>query len=322
VNLYQSMRVFCMVAELRSFSAAADRLNLAHSAISKHVALLERRLSARLLHRTSRRVGLTEVGQIYLEQAQRILASIDEVEEGVRHAAVKPSGLLRISVPPWLADEKLAALLARYRERYPDVTLEIDVDLVELGRPSDYGDLDVALRVTNVIDRGMHARYLSTLTFRLVATSAFLDRQGRPRSAVDVNSWPLLHYAAYSPDLSVVFRTGEHVSFRPILRSTSTSILLEAVRAGIGPAFMPSAMIERDVAEGRLEYVLPAETASPMKLYAISPIRPYTPAKVTTFLDFLGEAYSAAAVAAADRVLAMKKQPAPRTMQAATTSSE
>lgn len=286
------MRVFCTVAELRSFTAAADRLNLAHSAVSKHVAMLERRLSARLLNRTSRRVSLTEVGESYLEKAQRILASIDEIEAGVRNTAAKPSGVLKISVPPWLANEDFAALLARYREACPDVKLEVDLDLIELGNATAHADLDVALRVTNVPDEGMIARHLATLTFRLVATPAFLDRHGRPARPDDVNGWPLLHYSAYSPDVSVVFRTGHHVTFRPVLRSSSTALLHHAVRQGIAPAFMPSAMIERDVAEGRLEYVLPMETASPIRLYALSPMRPYIPAKVTSFLEFLGSAYA------------------------------
>lgn len=293
MNLHLSMRVFCTVAELQSFTAAAEKLNLAHSAVSKHVAMLERRLSARLLNRTSRRVSLTEVGESYFEKAQRILSSIDEIEAGVRNTAARPSGVLKVSVPPWLANEDFAALLATYRERYPDVKLEIDLDLIELGNAAKLSDLDVALRVTNVPDEGMLARHLTTLTFRLVATPDFLDRHGRPETPDDVNGWPLLHYSAYSPDVSVVFRTGHLVTFKPILRSSSTALLHHAVRSGIGPAFMPSAMIERDVAEGRLEYVLPVETASPIRLYALSPIRPYTPAKVTTFLEFLEGAYAA-----------------------------
>ena len=107
----------------------------------------------------------------------------------------------------------------------------------------------------------------------------------------DVDGWPLLHYSAYPTDGTVVFRSGDRVTFRPIMRSSSTALLYLAVRAGIGPAFMPAALIERDVAEGRLEYVLPEGTASPIKLYAIYPRRPYVSAKVKTFLRFLEAAY-------------------------------
>jgi DNA-binding transcriptional LysR family regulator len=291
MNILLSMRIFCTVADLRSFTAAADRLDLAHSAVSKHVAMLERRLSARLLNRTSRHVSLTEVGAAYLEQARRILESVDEVEAGIRTTAVKPSGLLKISAPPWLANSEFVSLLADYRRAYPDVDIDIDIDLVERGASHEYSNLDIALRITHTPDEGMIAQHLTTLTFRLVATPAYLDDHGRPQSAADVDGWPLLHYSAYPSDGTVVFRSGDRVTFRPVMRSASTALIYLAVRAGMGPAFMPSAMVERDVAEGRLEYVLPVETASPIKLYAIYPRRPYVSAKVKSFLRFLEAAY-------------------------------
>jgi len=291
MNILLSMRIFCTVAELRSFTATADRFNMAHSAVSKHVAMLERHLSARLLNRTSRHVSLTEVGARYLEQARRILESIDETEASVRNTAVKPSGILKISAPPWLANSDFVSMLADYRKAYPDVDLDIDIDLVERSTAHEYDDLDIAIRITNTPGEGMIAQHLATLTFRLVAAPSYLDNHQRPRVPSDVDGWPLLHYSAYPTDGTVVFRSGDRVTFRPIMRSSSTALLYLAVRAGIGPAFMPAALIERDVAEGRLEYVLPEGTASPIKLYAIYPRRPYVSAKVKTFLRFLEAAY-------------------------------
>jgi DNA-binding transcriptional LysR family regulator len=114
--------------------------------------------------------------------------------------------------------------------------------------------------------------------------------QGRPAKAADIDGWPLLSYTPYY-QTSVVFRTGDRVTFRPVMQSSSTVLLYLAARAGIGPAFMPSALIERDVAEGRLEYVLPEETATPIKLCAVYPRRSYVPAKIKTFLKFLEAAY-------------------------------
>ncbi|MCW3838247.1 LysR family transcriptional regulator [Sphingomonas canadensis] len=292
MNTLLSMRIFCTVAELRSFTATADRFNMAHSAVSKHVAMLERRLSARLLNRTSRHVSLTEVGAQYLEQARRILESIDEMEGSVRNTAIKPSGLLKISAPPWLVNDDFVGVLAGYRRSYPDVDIDIDIDRIERNASHEYGDLDIAIRITNTPGEGMIAQHLATLTFRLVATPAYLDSRGRASKAADVDGWPLLHYSAYSNDGTVVFRSGDRVTFKPIMRSSSTALLYHAVRAGIGPAFMPSTMVERDVAEGRLEHVLPEETASPMKLYAIYPRRPYVSAKVKSFLKFLETAYA------------------------------
>lgn len=286
-----SMRIFCTVAELCSFSAAANKFNIAHSAVSKHVATLEQRLSARLLNRTSRHVSLTEAGSIYLQQARHVLELVDEMEAQARNTAVKPSGNLKISAPPWFANTHFVSLIGDYRAAYPDVNLEIDFDVIERGASSEYEDLDIALRVTNTPDEGLVAKHLTTFTFRLVATPAFLDHQSRPNEPSDVDGWPLLHYSAYNNNGSVVFHSGERVTFKPVMRSSSTSLLYIAVLAGVGPAFMPSALIENDVAEGRLEFVLPEETASPMKLYALHPHRPYISAKVKTFLKFLETAY-------------------------------
>lgn len=281
-----SMRIFCTVAELSSFTATADRFNMAHSAISKHVAFLERRVSARLLNRTSRHVKLTEVGEAYFKDVRRILDSIDDTEAVARGATVKPSGLLRISVPPWLLTGEFVSLLSKYMDKYPDVSLDVDVDLIERGASYELDDLDLAIRMTNDPGEGMVAQHLTDLKFRLVATPAYLDKRGRPDSPSDVDGWPLLSYSPYYPR-TIVFRSGQRVTFRPVLRSSNTFLLYLAARAGIGPAFMPSAMIERDVTEGRLEYVLPEETAKPMQLYAIYPRRSYTPAKLKAFLQFL-----------------------------------
>jgi DNA-binding transcriptional LysR family regulator len=285
------MRIFCTVADLHSFTAAADRFNMAHSAISKHVAFLERRVSARLLNRTSRHVGLTEVGQTYLNDVRRILESIDDTEAVARGAIAKPSGILKVSVPPWLLNSEFAALLDRYLEKYADVTIDVDVDLIERGASYELDDLDIAIRMTNDPGEGMVGQHLTDLKFRLVATPAYLDKHGRPDTPMDVDGWRLLSYSPYYRE-TITFRSGDRVTFQPIVRSSSTYLLYLAARAGIGPAFMPSATIERDVEEGRLEYVLPEETAKTMKLYALYPKRSYIPAKVKTFLNFLAAAYA------------------------------
>ena len=291
MNLLQSMRIFCIVAERRSFTAAADELNIAHSAISKHVAQLEQRLSVRLLNRTSRHVSLTEQGEIYLRQSQLVLDSIEDMENHLRDSEAQPSGVLRISAPPWMVNSEFAAVLANYRERYPEVRLEVDLDLVELGSSKGHSNLDIALRVTHSPEPGMEARHITTITFRLVATPDFLDRQGRPGGPADLNGWPLLHYSA-TPATSVTFRTGESVTFTPIMRSSSVVVLQYAALIGMGPVFLPAAMTERDVAEGRLEYVLPIETSTPINLYAFCPLRPFMPARVAAFLKMLEAAYA------------------------------
>ena len=107
-----SMRVFCLVAELKSFAAAAERLRISPAMASKHVMQLEKRLGTRLLNRTSRRVSLSESGTLYFEQARQMLDSLDEVEAAVSKATVVPRGTLRLTAPVWMANTMFARILA------------------------------------------------------------------------------------------------------------------------------------------------------------------------------------------------------------------
>lgn len=133
-----SMRVFCLVAELKSFATAAQRLRISPAMASKHVMQLEKRLGTRLLNRTSRRVSLSESGALYFEQARQMLDSLDEVEAAVSNATVVPHGTLRLTAPVWMANAIFAGVLADYQARYPEVRLDVDlsgrlVNLVEEG---------------------------------------------------------------------------------------------------------------------------------------------------------------------------------------------
>ena len=173
-----SLRVFCRVAELRNFTAAAERLRLSPAMASKHVMHLEQRLATRLLNRTSRSVSLTEAGALYLERARQALDALDEAEAAIGSTVVNPRGTLRLSAPIWAASQPFVALLADYRTRYPEVRIDIDlsgrmVNLVEEG-------FDVALRASASLDPGLIARKLASVPFLLVASPAYLDRTGRP----------------------------------------------------------------------------------------------------------------------------------------------
>ena len=127
MDTLESLRVFCAVAELKSFTGAADRLGLSPAMASKHVMHLETRLATRLLNRTSRHVSLTESGTLYFEQARQMLDGLDEVEAAVSNAAVVPRGTLKISAHVWMANPIFASVLADYSVHYPVVRIEIDL---------------------------------------------------------------------------------------------------------------------------------------------------------------------------------------------------
>lgn len=282
-----SMRVFCLVAELKSFATAAQRLRISPAMASKHVMQLEKRLGTRLLNRTSRRVSLSESGALYFEQARQMLDSLDEVEAAVSNATVVPRGTLRLTAPVWMANTIFAGVLADYRARYPEVRLDVDlsgrlVNLVEEG-------FDLALRATGAPDEALIARPITRVPFYMVAARAYLDRAGRPTKLADLASQAVLHYALY-PGETFSF-TGEHgtetVKLNPVLRSGNETLLHMAALQGMGLAFLPKWLVTEDIAAGRLEHVMPGRVFFEGKLFAVYPSRKYLSAKVRTFIDFV-----------------------------------
>jgi DNA-binding transcriptional LysR family regulator len=283
-----SMRVFCLVAELKSFAAAAARLRISAAMASKHVMQLEKRLGTRLLNRTSRRVSLSESGTLYFEQARQMLESLDEVEAAIGKATVVPRGMLRVTTPVWMANPMFAKVLADYQVRYPEVTLDVDlsgrlVNLVEEG-------FDLALRATAAPDEALIARPITKVAFHMVASTAYLDRVGRPTRLSDLSGQPLLQYSLYAGAASLTFQgpLGEETAkLNPVLRSGNETLLHLAALEGMGLAFLPKWLISEDVAAGRLEHVLPKQLTFEGRLFAVYPSRKYLSAKVRTFIDFL-----------------------------------
>ena len=284
------LRVFCTVAELKSFTAAASRLGLSPAMASKHVGHLESRLGTRLLNRTSRRVSLTEAGGLYFNQVKPMLDGLGEVEAAISNVTVIPRGTLRFSAPVWAASSWFTRMLAEYHQRYPDVSFDMDlsgrlVNLVDEG-------FDLALRATTPgrLDPGLIARPLMEVAFNLVGSPAYLARTGRPSTLSELNGHALLMYSGMSPDGSMALngRSGEQtVRFRPVMRSENEVMLRLAALEGMGLVFLPVWMTQSDIAKGELEMLLPEDVKFSVTLHAVYSSRKYLSAKVHTFIDFL-----------------------------------
>jgi DNA-binding transcriptional LysR family regulator len=288
VDTLASLRVFCLVAELRSFTAAAKRLDISPAMASKHLNHLERHLSARLLNRTSRSVSLTETGVLYLERALSALEELDEAKAAISDTVVNASGLLKLSAPVWMANTWFAELIRDYGRQYPLVQLEIDfsarrVNLVEEG-------FDLALRVTHAHHPGLIARAIAPVTFALVASREFLDRTGVPSSLDDLAGRDFLAYNSVPSDgrLTWDWPSGRRtIRLRAALRSSNETFLHLAALQGVGFAFLPEWLVMKDIRAGRLVRVLPNEAEFHGKMFAVFPSRRYLSPKVRTFLDFL-----------------------------------
>ena len=285
-----SLRVFVTVAELKSFTAAAERLDLSPAMASKHIQNLEQRVGARLLNRTSRSVSTTEDGALYLNRVRSLLDGLDEAEAQIGETRSMPRGSLRVSLPEWMATAKFAKLISDYQERYPGVKLDLDlqgrmVNLVSEG-------YDLALRSTFTLDEGLIARRVAWVPFYLVASPALLDRVGRPEAMSDLNGKPYLAYSRYGTDGHIKTSKEEgdiDIRFKPILSSNSDALLLHAAVQAMGFTFQTGLAIEEALAAGKLEIVLPERLMVRSPLYAVYPSGSYLPAKVRTFLDFLVE---------------------------------
>ena len=282
-----SMKVFCVVAELKSFVAAAERLRISPAMASKHVMQLEKRLGTRLLNRTSRRVSLSESGSLYFEQVRQMLDSLDEIEAAVSRTTVVPHGMLRLTAPVWMANPMFAKILADYQVRYRDVRLDVDlsgrlVNLVEEG-------FDLALRATASPDESLIARPVTTVPFYMVAAPDYLDRAGRPTRLADLSGQALLHYALYPGESFSLERENgvETVKLNPVLRSANETLLHLGALEGMGLAFLPKWLVADDIAAGRLERILAGEAIFEGRLFAVYPSRKYLSAKVRTFIDFI-----------------------------------
>lgn len=287
-----SLRVFCTVADLKSFTAAAERLGISPAMASKHVMQLESRLGSRLLNRTSRRVSLTEAGTLYFAQTRQMLEGLDEVEAAIGNATLAPRGILKLSAPVWIASSFFVDRMADYNRRYPDVCLDLDlsgrmVNLVDEG-------FDLALRATKPdrLDPGLIARPIMDIDFRLMASPDYLTRTGRPTEIDDLNGHAMLRFSGIAPGDSMMLKGPDgprKVALRVVMLSENETVLHLSALAGMGMVFLPTWMAAADIEAGRLELIMPDTVNLSVTLYAVYPSRKYLSAKVRTFVDFMTE---------------------------------
>lgn len=281
------LKVFCEVVEAGGFSAAADRLSMSAPMVSKHIAQLERTLGARLLHRTSRRLSLTEAGTVYHEQCRLALDTLQAAEATIGQGTQTPRGHLKVSAPVWCANRRFAEILTAYNVKYPDVVIDIrlenrKVDLVAEG-------FDLALRATREPSPMLIARPICPIPFYFVATPAYLKRHGKPRVPAD-----LVGLGAIMPSylkLDFIDLQGpagkSRVRLTTVMKSDDTTLTYHAVHAGLGIAFLPEWLVAEDVAARRLTRLLPDYMAGSPTLFAVYTSRQYLLPKLRTFIDFL-----------------------------------
>ena len=286
--------VFVAVVENGGFAAAARKLGVSKSAVSKRVTQLEARLGVQLLHRSTRRLSLTEAGERYFAHAAQALAAAQEAEDAVAQLQVAPQGRLRISTPMSFGRLHIAPLIPAFLKHYPG----IQIDMIMDDRVADLveGGFDVAIRAGSLPDSALIVRKLAPCYNVLCAAPNYLEAHGTPGEPEELLDHNCLHYA-YSADPQEWNFLG---SASPIKIHSSgnyqvnnSEALREALIGGCGIGRLPTFIAGPDIATGRLVRLLPHYRMPAQTFYAVFPERRHLPAKVRAFVDFAVERFGA-----------------------------
>ncbi len=303
-----SMRAFQRVVEEGSFAAAARALDLSPAVITRLVADLEQSLGTRLLHRTTRRLSLTEAGNEYGARLQTILQEIDEAEMAAAAHSKDLQGTVRVLSSPTMASYFIAPNISRWRERHPRLMLDLAIDPQPLSRLEAF-DLAV-LAADEGFDANVVARPLGTSSTILCAAPSYLKRAGQPRQPEELQQHAYLKPALQpgqdpsgrrlrlEPANSASPQTSVEVAVQPVLRSQSFDVLLRAGLDGVGFLAVSELIARPFLGHGQLVHVLPEWILGRVTAYAALSTRKFMPAKTRALLDFLIERAGAGALGA------------------------
>lgn len=287
------MAIFARVVEERSFSAAARRLGLSKSMVSKEVTRLEQALGARLLNRTTRKLSLTEIGAAFYEPCARILQEAQEAELLVGRLHAEPRGVLRLTAPVAFGTLHVAPALPEFLAQYPDVRIDLTIG----DRQLDLADegLDLAIRIARVLPDNLAARRLAPINRVVCAAPAYFERHGIPRRPQDLARHNCLVYTHANPDSQWRFRSGKGEDVVPVqgnLTLNDDEALWQATLGGLGIALLPTFIVGKDLQSGRLQAVLSEHVPTERNLHALYLPNRHLSAKVRVFIDFLVARFS------------------------------
>ena len=282
------MRAFASVAELGSFTRAADALGFSRAMVSTHVQRLEQQFGLRLLNRTTRKVAVTPAGSDYLAHCRRVFAELDAAEETLRQSKEQPTGRLRVDVAGSFARHLLLPALPTFLARYPGIEVELRVnerivDLVKEG-------VDLAVRGGVIEDPQLVARPIAHSRWILCASPAYLAHRGRPQSVADLDSHILIGSttAESSQPRPWLFPDGvlpPRLAFGVTVNETEAVML--AAASGVGIAQTLDLMASRALMDGRLQMVLPEFTAPGPPISVVHTRAAERLARVRVFSEFL-----------------------------------
>lgn len=281
------MALFVEVVKARGFRGAAEAIGVPNSTLSRRISGLEKAIGLRLLHRTTRRIELTEAGQIYFERCRRIVEEARLAHEQLGDMVAQPSGLLRVSLPVDFATIFVAPHMADFCRRYPGISFEFDLTPRRVDLVTE--PFDVAVRMGEQPDSNLIARKLAELPRHLYASPHYLKSVGEPKRPEDLTQHDCLLFRG-SASTWTLYRRARAIeaAVGGRFRLNSVGMMQRLAGLGIGIAILAEDIVGEDLAKGRLRRVLTDWQAEPISVYAVTETR-LLPAKTQRFIEFLSE---------------------------------
>lgn len=286
-----SMQVFVETVERGSLSAAAQALDMSRAMATRYLDGLEEWLGARLLHRTTRRLSLTDAGEQALVRCREMLQLAGEVQAEAGQGRMEVQGRLRVTTSASFAQAQLTTAVVDFQQQHP----RVEVDLMVVDRAVNLVEerIDLAVRISNRVDPGLVARKLAVCRSVLCAAPAYLARAGRPLTPADLERHRCIaHSSGLAPHYAL--RKGDELSIAKAsgpLTANETSIVHAAALAGAGIAMLPTYYIGEDLQRGALELVLPDHTVEPLDIQAVYLSRRHQPKHLRLLIDFLADRF-------------------------------
>jgi DNA-binding transcriptional LysR family regulator len=284
------LQIFVQVAQTHSFTLAAKRLGVPKSAASRGLARLEQRLGVRLLQRTTRRVTLTDGGEVYLQHCQRVLEEAEQADLAVSALQAAPRGWLRVGAPLTFARFFLGELLEPFLARYPELRVHILLRGTDITQPED--NLDVLIQAGPLEDSRMVVKRLGFGRRGIYASSTYVEKQGMPDSPIGLRQHSCITTGETGASATWRIRRGsdiEEIQLSPRVSVADPSIHHQLALSGVGIAILPQNLVREDQKAGRLVRVLSAWEPEPVELYAVYPSRLNQTPKLRVFLQWLEE---------------------------------
>jgi DNA-binding transcriptional LysR family regulator len=289
--LLGSIELFCLAAELSSFTAAAAAASVTPAAVSRSVSRLEERLGVRLFVRTTRQIRLTDGGRVYFEQCRQALSQLVDAERLVTGGQAAPAGLLRISMPTPYAHYRVLPLLPLFRKRYPQVQLDVHLS----NRNIDFADegYDLAIRGRAPDDSSLIARKLEDAELVLAATPSYLKRTGKPKTLEDLQKHECIQFELPSTGRRIPWTfqvDGKDLDLATPGNYCCTEDVLGVAtlaRSGAGLVQTYRYILEKDLKSGELVELLPQFGGSSRPFILLYPHARHLSLRVRTFVDFL-----------------------------------